>query len=302
MIRRTLIATLTVLVALVGLSPAARADNATHLLQLDVGAARQLVVVRGQSWPSSRAIVEAYERTESGWVKVLGPYSARLGRNGFSTSHREGDGTTPAGVFSISEAFGLRPNPGTPLPYRQAGLNDWWVSDAASPFYNTWQVGPPNGWDGRRGERLAFVGRTAYRYAAVIDYNRSPVVAGAGSAIFLHVGGWQATSGCVALAEANLLRILRWLDPAKAPVIAMGPEAWMMSAGAIGGVVRPFTRGDAVRVVQRALARGGYPVAVDGVFGLQTYRAVRAVQLANGLKRTGIVDEATARALNIWAT
>ena len=61
----------------------------------------------------------------------------------------------------------------------------------------------------------------AYRYAVVIDYNRNPVVPGAGSAFFLHVNIGKPTQGCVTLSEQNLLTVLRWLDPAAHPRIAM---------------------------------------------------------------------------------
>jgi L,D-peptidoglycan transpeptidase YkuD (ErfK/YbiS/YcfS/YnhG family) len=56
----------------------------------------------------------------------------------------------------------------------------------------------------------------------VIDYNTRPVVAGRGSAIFLHVNGRGATAGCVSLPEARLVRLLRWLRPESAPLIRLG--------------------------------------------------------------------------------
>lgn len=40
-------------------------------------------------------------------------------------------------------------------------------------------------------------------------------------------------------------------------------------------------RGQEVATLQKLLARRGYPVATDGIFGLQTYRAVRAFQAQN---------------------
>ena len=43
---------------------------------------------------------------------------------------------------------------------------------------------------------------TCYSHAVVIDYNRFPVRAGAGSAFFLHVTNGQPTAGCVAVAAA----------------------------------------------------------------------------------------------------
>ena len=66
----------------------------------------------------------------------------------------------------------------------------------------------------RRGDDL-------YKYAVVIEYNTDPVVPGLGSAIFMHVwrGAGQPTAGCVAMAEADLLRFLRWLDIRRNPVI-----------------------------------------------------------------------------------
>ena len=64
----------------------------------------------------------------------------------------------------------------------------------------------------------------AYTHGAVIAYNnaRTP---GLGSAIFLHVSTGGATAGCVALPAAQLLQVLRWLDPAQQPRIVMGTTA-----------------------------------------------------------------------------
>ncbi len=55
----------------------------------------------------------------------------------------------------------------------------------------------------------------------MIAYNtaRTP---GLGSAIFLHVNIGSATAGCVSLPLGQLLDVLRWLDPARAPRIDMG--------------------------------------------------------------------------------
>ena len=61
----------------------------------------------------------------------------------------------------------------------------------------------------------------AYDHGAVIAYNsaRTP---GLGSAIFLHVSAGGATAGCVSLPAGQLVEILRWLDPARSPRIAIG--------------------------------------------------------------------------------
>ena len=61
----------------------------------------------------------------------------------------------------------------------------------------------------------------SYDYGAVIAYNAARA-AGLGSAIFLHVSHGSSTAGCVALPTDQLLALLRWLDPGRAPVIAIG--------------------------------------------------------------------------------
>ena len=104
---------------------------------------------------------------------------------------------------------------------------DYWVGDSSSPYYNTWQSGPPNGRFGYA-EKL-WTMPESYRHAVVIDYNRSPVVPGRGSAIFLHVWNENPTSGCVAIDLDRLVEIMRWLDPAKHPKIAIGTDAQLVS-------------------------------------------------------------------------
>ena len=37
------------------------------------------------------------------------------------------------------------------------------------------------------------------------------------------MNGPGATAGCVSVSKTDLLRVIRWLDPAKHPVIVMAP-------------------------------------------------------------------------------
>jgi L,D-peptidoglycan transpeptidase YkuD (ErfK/YbiS/YcfS/YnhG family) len=99
---------------------------------------------------------------------------------------------------------------------------DYWVTDSSSSFYNTWQSGPPAGrWDSAE---ALWTLTQAYHHAVVIDYNRDPIVPGRGSAMFLHVRNENPTSGCVAIDLDRLVEIMRWLDPAKVPKIAIGTD------------------------------------------------------------------------------
>ncbi len=60
-----------------------------------------------------------------------------------------------------------------------------------------------------------------YDLVGVLDFNRGPVVAGAGSAIFLHV--WRKprhpTEGCIAFARGDLVRILAGWTPRSRVVV-----------------------------------------------------------------------------------
>ena len=147
--------------------------------------------------------------------------AANIGRDGFSADKHEGDLRTPAGTFGFGTMFGQLASPGVKFPYRVADSQSVWVDDSSSKYYNTWQENAA-----LTGEHLASATyRTAYAYAVDIAYNTSPVVPGKGSAIFLHVGDGGGTAGCVSIAETNLLRVLRWLDPARAPIIVMAPTS-----------------------------------------------------------------------------
>lgn len=55
-----------------------------------------------------------------------------------------------------------------------------------------------------------------YTYAVVMGVNPNRVPYG-GSAFFLHVTDGRPTAGCVAIDQASLVTIMRWLNPAAHP-------------------------------------------------------------------------------------
>ena len=183
----------------------------------------QLVVALAESRDSSMAKIYALERTSRGWELRTGPLPGIIGRNGFAPlgEKREGDGRAPTGLFPLESAFGYAAAINSRMPYQQATENDLWVDDVNSPDYNTWV---------KRGQTSATsfevmkLADNRYRHGLVIGYNRNPIIKGYGSGIFLHA--WleegYTTSGCAAFDEAELIRILAWLDPAKQPQILMG--------------------------------------------------------------------------------
>jgi L,D-peptidoglycan transpeptidase YkuD (ErfK/YbiS/YcfS/YnhG family) len=182
-------------------------------------AVRQLITVTTASYGATYAVLTAYRRTSRGWQRVFGPWTARIGRNGFAPAgqKREGDGRTPAGSFSIPYFFGAGPNPGFRFRFRQIRPYDFWDDDPASPRYNEW-VDSRHASPGRNPEPMDV---PAYGDGMVIGYNtaRTP---GRGSGIFLHLNIGIATAGCVTLPPGELLPLLHWLNPARSPRIRMG--------------------------------------------------------------------------------
>lgn len=179
----------------------------------------QLITVTAASYGATYATLTAYRRSGHAWRQVFGPWTARIGRNGFAPpgGKREGDGRTPSGSFGFEFFFGVLPNPGVRFPYRRIHPYDFWDDDPASARYNEW-VDVRHASAGLDPEPMDV---PAYDYGAVIGYNtaRTP---GLGSAIFLHLSIGAATAGCVTLPEPELLPLLRWLNPARSPRIAMG--------------------------------------------------------------------------------
>jgi len=90
-------------------------------------------------------------------------------------------------------------------------IADRWSDDPADPSYNRHIRGKRPGLSSEEMRRRDGL----YDLIAVLDFNRSPVTAGQGSAIFLHC--WRRprfpTAGCVAFSRIDLTWILaRWTD------------------------------------------------------------------------------------------
>lgn len=212
----------------------------THL-----GDASQVVVVAASSWRTTWATLRGYERSGAGtWREVVPATSARLGSRGLvrGGQRRQNTGTTPAGTYGLVAAFGLLADPGARLSYRRLAPHDTWPYEPRDPrTYNVFQTRDvPGRWRSQYVEHLA-QHRVQYRYVVVLDFNlpAPPYVLGAdglrraarppdtrrGGGIFLHVSDGRSTAGCIAVSQSAMRRILRWLDPARRPVIVVGPTS-----------------------------------------------------------------------------
>jgi len=234
---------LSLLASAVGLSPAVAAAPNEFDPSLLVGFedSSQVVVVTAKNSRTSYATVRAYERRSDGtWRSVLGATPARIGYSGLvlGSDRRQGTGKTPIGAFPIVTTFGRLANPGTEMPYVKFDRNDAWTYNPRSPStYNLFQTANRS-WRsfGNYVEQLWGYG-AQYNYVAVMDYNlpKGEIRTGAdgvrraanpantmkGGGIFLHVSNGKPTAGCIAIPQAQMAKVMRWLDPAKQPIVVV---------------------------------------------------------------------------------
>ena len=135
-----------------------------------------------------------------------------LGANGVTVEKREGDSATPTGCYPLRRVF-YRPDrierPVTVLPTVVLDPLDAWCDDPGDPGYNTLVRQPYSA-----SFELMWRDDHLYDVVVTVGYNDDPVVAGLGSAIFMHVArpDFGPTRGCVAVTRENLLRILAECD------------------------------------------------------------------------------------------
>ena len=187
----------------------------------------ELLTVIAPSARSTTAVFQMYRRVGTCFESVAGPFAAFVGINGVSARHREGDLTTPIGLFGIETTmYGVDVNPGFTYRYHQFRCGDWWDEDPRSARYNhlvhvTCGAAPPFAGN----SESLWTKVPAYDYFAVVNFNTSPVVPGRGSAIFLHVSKGSPTTGCVSIAKVHLRRVLGLLRTAQHPVIYINTRA-----------------------------------------------------------------------------
>ena len=205
---------------------------------------RQCIIVLVPDWKAHVGELRAFERSEGEkeWRSrgdvvpvVLGSKGLAWGRGFmkswrmFGARKREGDNKTPAGVFHLGTAFGYAPPDQASwikIPYIPVNHQTEGVDDPRSRFYNRvvdrTEIDNP---DWKSSERM-MRDDDAYRWGLVIEHNSDPIIPGAGSCIYLHVwrGPTTSTAGCIALAQDELVSLLRWLDPGAKPFLIAVPK------------------------------------------------------------------------------
>jgi L,D-peptidoglycan transpeptidase YkuD (ErfK/YbiS/YcfS/YnhG family) len=144
-----------------------------------------------------------------------------LGRAGVKPAHdkREGDGTSPLGVWPIRRVL-YRPDRGRPpktaLPVLEINPADGWCDAPDDPAYNS-PVRLPYPASAEHLWRDDHV----YDLVVVLGHNDDPPRPGLGSAIFLHLAkdDYSPTQGCIALAHHDLVAFLARAAPGDAVAI-----------------------------------------------------------------------------------
>ena len=140
-------------------------------------------------------------------------YACAIGRGGIGIKGGEGDGITPIGTFPVRQVFFRSDRvavPKTKLPLSEIDKADGWCDAPDDINYNRFVQHPY----GASAEHL-WRDDHLYDLILVLGYNDDPVVAGKGSAIFIHVAGpgYATTEGCVALKVEDLLALVESLSP-----------------------------------------------------------------------------------------
>jgi len=224
---------------------------------------QQAIVVVTDDWDASQGRRQAYERkgTDGAWRPHGPAFTVAVGRNGSAwgagrvvrpndkPQKQEGDGRSPAGIFSIGPAFGYAPRIASAMPYQQMQATHYCMDVPASPHYNRIVDAKDVGADAVVGSTepmrldLHNKGDVRYREGFVIEHN-SLAVPGRGSCIFAHL--WrkpgEATAGCTAMDPRHMQALMAWLKPDARPVFILMPKplyrdwerAW--DRPALGGV------------------------------------------------------------------
>ncbi len=181
------------------------------------------------------------DRAEDDWAAVSGSIPVVLGRSGLGTGiglhreelngrlpqKREGDGRSPAGVFTLSHVFGYANDTTVTdlkMPYIHITEVMECIDDINSRYYNRIvsrsEIEGSDSVDWRSSEKMRNAG-IYYELGVVVDHNSDNIASGAGSCIFLH--NWaepdETMAGCTAMAPAKMREIVYWLDESKNPVL-----------------------------------------------------------------------------------
>lgn len=198
---------------------------------------KQILKVTTNGWNKRNGTLQRYERDATKWEKVGEPISIILGRNGLGWGlglhtipkdakyiKKEGDGRSPAGLFSLENGFGYTPFD-INFPYSVYKTTDHCVDDSNSKWYNRIIDSTRITKDYNSFEHMRLK-NNLYQYGIVVNHNPNQIKNG-GSCIFIHIrsGNGKGTAGCTAMSQDNIVKVLKWLKRDKKPLLLQLPQS-----------------------------------------------------------------------------
>ena len=131
-----------------------------------------------------------------------------IGKSGVTQSKKEGDLTTPKGLFGLGLLYYRKDKIKLlkcKIKKRAIKKGMGWCNDSKSKKYNQ-EISFPF----KYGAEKLYRKDKIYDIFINIKYNQCPIVKEKGSAIFLHLGNkkYKPTHGCVAIQKKDFLKIL----------------------------------------------------------------------------------------------
>jgi L,D-peptidoglycan transpeptidase YkuD (ErfK/YbiS/YcfS/YnhG family) len=212
-----------------------------------IGTATQVVTLTASTWSTQQGTAVAWQKVGHTWRIARGPFPVTLGTNGMvgPGRARQLTGKVPAGSFRPSSAFGLNPDPGTTLRYRQFDENDYWPYDPASKStYNVLQVSrsAKATWRSSLAERW-WAHRFRYPSALIVDQNlpsgitwstrfhervASATADPTQGSFVVHSGAAIGKNGWVSMHPAQVRWLLGWMRPrAQGTRLVVGTPAYL---------------------------------------------------------------------------
>lgn len=202
---------------------------------------KQLLIVISKDWDVAQGNLNYYENKNDRLLKMSENIPVNLGSSGLGWGNglidfdksigpikREGDGKSPAGIFSLSYSFGYLPLDSLnwlKYPYKQVTSKIECVDDTSSKYYNTLVNTETTVKTWISSEIMRSRG-IHYKFGIFVDHNFDPPIPGCGSCIFIHI--WDGlgipTAGCTSLSEEQILKLLHWIDVKKKPLLIQLPE------------------------------------------------------------------------------
>jgi L,D-peptidoglycan transpeptidase YkuD (ErfK/YbiS/YcfS/YnhG family) len=138
-------------------------------------------------------------------------FKCALGKNGIKLNKKEGDKSTPAGIFTIGKLYYRADRVKKPLTKIYTKIikkNMGWCDDPKSKYYNK-----EIKLDQKIKCEKLYRKDNSYDYFIVVNYNTSKIKPYKGSAIFIHLTKkYKSTLGCIALKQKDFLILSKLIN------------------------------------------------------------------------------------------